>query len=101
MLISQGEGQSKSKSALPTVNWSAPPSAVREPASSDPKIGPVHEKDTMAKVSAIKNIPNIHDQLKPHQIDSPNCLVRSIVVSKKEKAKIQIQQKRLCSPKYL
>ena len=55
----KGRAKANPNPAIPTVNWSAPPSAVREPANSDPKIGPVQEKDTMAKVSAIKNIPNI------------------------------------------
>ena len=32
---------------------------MNDPASREPKIGPVHEKDTIAKVSAIKNIPII------------------------------------------
>ena len=41
------------------VNSIAPPSTVMEPTNSDPKIGPVHEKDTIANVNAIKNVPII------------------------------------------
>ena len=33
--------------------------SVKEPAKTEPKIGPVQENETIAKVSAIKNIPNI------------------------------------------
>ena len=35
----------------------APPSAVNDPANNDPKIGPVHEKETIANVNAMKKIP--------------------------------------------
>tara|TARA_B100001057_G_C22668375_1_gene878801 strand:- start:3 stop:311 length:309 start_codon:yes stop_codon:yes gene_type:complete len=44
---------------MPTVNCHAPESAVSEPANKDPKIGPVQEKETIARVSAMKNIPTI------------------------------------------
>ncbi len=37
----------------------APESLEIEPASNDPKIGPVHENETIANVNAIKNIPII------------------------------------------
>ena len=36
----------------------APPSLASEPASSEPKIGPVQENETIANVSAMKNAPN-------------------------------------------
>ena len=45
--------------AIPEVNCQAPPSEDREPASKDPRIGPVHEKDTIDKVNAIKKTPRI------------------------------------------
>jgi hypothetical protein len=54
----KGRAKANPKPAIPTVSWSAPPSAVSEPASNEPKIGPVQEKDTIAKVRAIKKIPN-------------------------------------------
>ena len=53
------------KPAIPAVNCQAPPSAVSDPAKSDPKIGPVHENDTIASVSAIKNIPMKPPELSP------------------------------------
>ena len=54
-----GNANERPKPAIPVVNCIAPPSAESEPAKSEPKIGPVQEKDTIAKVSAIKNIPII------------------------------------------
>ena len=54
----KGSAKANPKPAIPKVSWSAPPSTVIEPASNEPNIGPVHEKDTIAKVSAIKKIPN-------------------------------------------
>ena len=53
----KGKASAKPKPVIPTVSCIAPPSVVKLPASRDPKIGPVHEKETMAKVSAIKKIP--------------------------------------------
>ena len=44
---------------IPTVNSQAAESLEIDPASSDPNIGPVQEKDTIANVRAIKNIPII------------------------------------------
>ena len=43
--------------AIPAVNSIAPDSAEREPASRVPKIGPVQEKETIARVTAMKKIP--------------------------------------------
>src|SRR5690554_662460 len=42
---------------IPTVSCQAPPSLVKDPPSSAPNIGPVQEKETIAKVSAIKKTP--------------------------------------------
>ena len=44
---------------LPYLQLVEPLRLVKEPTSKDPNIGPVHEKETMARVSAIKNIPII------------------------------------------
>ena len=54
----KGKAKAKPKPAIPTVNWLAPPSDDSDPANSDPNMGPVHEKETIAKVSAIKKVPN-------------------------------------------
>ena len=44
--------------AIPAVSCQAPPTlADREPAKRDPKMGPVHENETIDNVSAIKNTP--------------------------------------------
>ena len=51
--------------AIPAVSCHAPPSAVKEPASNDPKIGPVHENETIAKVNAIKKMPIIPPAFSP------------------------------------
>ena len=55
----KGKARAKPNPLIPAVSCIAPPSAVKDPASNDPKIGPVHEKDTIAKVAAIKKIPII------------------------------------------
>src|SRR5690606_7625070 len=52
-----GNARAAPNPVIPAVNWPAPPSADNDPASKDPKIGPVHENDTIASVSAIKKIP--------------------------------------------
>ena len=53
----KGSPSAKPKPPIPTVNCQAPESAVREPANKDPKIGPVQENETIARVRAMKNIP--------------------------------------------
>src|SRR5690554_2911421 len=55
----KGSAKATPKPPIPAVSCIAPPSAVNEPAKREPKIGPVHEKDTIAKVRAIKKIPII------------------------------------------
>ena len=50
---------------MPEVNCQAPPSDVIELAKSDPRIGPVHENETTAKVRAMKNIPKNPPKLSP------------------------------------
>ena len=53
----KGRPRATPKPSIPIDNCVAPPSAVIEPASKEPKIGPVQEKETIARVSAIKKIP--------------------------------------------
>src|SRR5690554_1394738 len=55
----KGSAKATPKPPIPAVSCIAPPSAVREPAKSEPRIGPVHEKETIAKVNAIKKTPII------------------------------------------
>lgn len=55
----KGSASESPNPAIPAVSCIAPPSAESDPAKSDPKIGPVQENDTIAKVSAIKKIPII------------------------------------------
>src|SRR5262249_24440071 len=52
-----GKPNASPKPAAPAVNGHAPWSAT--PTSNVPKIGPVHEKETIANVAAMKNIPPI------------------------------------------
>ena len=51
----KGNANANPKPAKPTVSGQAP--SVNVPASSEPSIGPVHENETMANVSAIKKMP--------------------------------------------
>ena len=53
----KGRPRATPKPSIPIDNCVAPPSDVIEPASKEPKIGPVQEKETIARVSAIKKIP--------------------------------------------
>lgn len=55
----KGRANANPNPDIPAVNCMAPPSELKDPASKDPRIGPVQEKETRANVSAIKNIPNI------------------------------------------
>ena len=55
----KGNPSATPKPAIPAVSCQAPPSAEREPASNDPRIGPVQEKDTIDKVNAMKKTPKI------------------------------------------
>ena len=50
-----GKANANPKPAIPCVNAQAPP--CKEPTNKVPKIGPVHEKETIAKVMAMKKIP--------------------------------------------
>lgn len=54
-----GNASATPKPAIPAVSCIAPPSAVSDPANNDPKIGPVQEKETKARVTAIKKMPTI------------------------------------------
>ena len=53
----KGNPKETPKPAIPAVSCHAPPSAVKEPANNEPKIGPVQENETIAKVNAIKKTP--------------------------------------------
>src|SRR5690606_7926429 len=53
----KGNPSASPKPPMPAVNCQAPPSVVSDPANSEPSIGPVQEKDTNAKVNAIKKMP--------------------------------------------
>src|SRR5829696_3613713 len=44
----KGRASPRPKPDIPNVNWVAPLSLVNTPAKSEPSIGPVHEKETMA-----------------------------------------------------
>ena len=68
----KGNANANPKPPIPAVNCIAPPSEVNEPANNDPKIGPVHEKETMAKVNAIKKIPIIPPTLEAESILLPH-----------------------------
>src|SRR5699024_3081395 len=52
-----GKAKATPKPVIPTVSCVAPPSLDKDPAKSEPNMGPVQEKDTIASVKAIKNIP--------------------------------------------
>lgn len=54
----KGRARASPKPAIPDVSCHAPPSEVSAPARSEPKMGPVHEKETRASVIAIKKIPS-------------------------------------------
>jgi len=60
-----GRPSAKPNPAIPDVNCQAPPVEDKEPASKDPSIGPVQEKDTIERVSAMKNTPKIPPKPSP------------------------------------
>ena len=53
----KGKPNANPNPPIPAVNSQAPESPERDPANRVPRIGPVQEKETIAKVTAIKNIP--------------------------------------------
>ena len=53
----KGSANATPNPASPVVNGQAPP--LKEPTSNEPRIGPVHEKDTIAKVKDMKKMPPI------------------------------------------
>ncbi len=53
----KGSARPKPNPPIPKLNCIAPPSFVNAPANKEPRMGPVQENETMAKVKAIKNIP--------------------------------------------
>src|ERR1700743_739276 len=53
----KGRPSANPKPAIATVNCIAPPFCPRAPTSRVPRMGPVQEKETMARVRAIKNMP--------------------------------------------
>ena len=60
-----GNPKATPKPPIPAVNCQAPPSLVMELARSDPKIGPVQEKETTARVKAIKKTPKTPPKVSP------------------------------------
>src|SRR5690606_17389948 len=54
-----GKASANPKPDIPSDNCIAPPSDVKELPNKVPKIGPVHENETIAKVNAIKKMPTI------------------------------------------
>ena len=67
----KGKANESPKPAIPKVSCIAPPEES-EPAKSEPKIGPVQENDTMAKVNAIKKMPMIPPTLEALSILFPH-----------------------------
>ena len=55
----KGKAKAKPNPVIPILSWVAPSVLDKEPASNEPKIGPVHEKETIARVRAIRKIPMI------------------------------------------
>ena len=55
--IAKGKPSANPKPAIPYVNCQAPPSADKDPARREPRIGPVHEKETIDNVNAMKKTP--------------------------------------------
>jgi len=49
-----GKAKANPNPPIPAVNCQAPPSEVKDPANREPKIGPVQEKETKAKVNACR-----------------------------------------------
>ncbi len=74
----KGKANDKPKPVIPAVNWVAPPSEVNEPANNEPKMGPVHENETMANVNAIKKIPKYPPTEDAESILSPQELGKVI-----------------------
>ena len=62
--IPKGKDKDNPKPIIPKDSSIAPASDDNDPARSEPKIGPVQEKETIAKVNAIKNNPIIPFNLK-------------------------------------
>ena len=75
----KGNASANPNPAIPDVNCMAPPSADNEPASKDPKIGPVQENETSASVSAIKKIPTIFPA--PALLSAPLLILPGKVIS--------------------
>ena len=62
----KGRPKARPNPPIPAVSCRAPPSEESEPAKRDPRIGPVHENDTIESVSAMKKTPKI--QPKPYPL---------------------------------
>ena len=90
----KGSPSAKPKPAIPAVNSIAPESPESEPARRVPKIGPVQEKETIARVTAMKKIPinpvldSWFEDLFDHEDGSVNSKY-----PKKENAKIRNTKK--------
>ena len=59
--IAKGSANEIPKPSIPAVNWYAPPLIDNDPTNKEPSIGPVHEKETSAKVKDMKKMPIIPD----------------------------------------
>jgi hypothetical protein len=84
--IINGKAKPKPKPNMAIVNNVAPPSVDNTPPITAPKAGPVHEKETIIKVKAIKKIP-----AKPPLFDALSTLLANadgIVISKAPKNEI-------------
>ena len=55
--IAKGSANEMPKPSIPAVNWYAPPLIDNDPTNKEPSIGPVHEKETSAKVKDMKKMP--------------------------------------------
>src|SRR6187551_2376857 len=53
----KGKASPRPNPPIPKDNCMAPPSFVNAPASKEPSMGPVQENETIARVNAIKNMP--------------------------------------------
>src|SRR5580692_5873868 len=79
----KGRPSARPKPDMATVSCTAPPFWPRAPTSRVPRMGPVHEKETMASVSAIKKIPPMRPILDLESTELETLLGR--VISKRPK----------------
>ena len=75
----KGNAKANPNPPIPKVSCMAPPFVAKEPASREPKIGPVQENETNAKVKAIKKIPKIFPT--PALLSAPDEMPAGRVIS--------------------